>query len=281
VLAGVWLLVLLPLADALGASGWASRLRVPALFEHGASTRALDQTFAFHPSVYQPLVFCTGLVLLFSRERGRQRSRLDRTRPWGVLCCYAVLPLAAAQVLFIAALVLVGIAAAFLSMPLENQPRVTRAFAAVGAAYLHYGPYPSDESVIVLVAFSSAAVLLACVPLYEALRGAGLRRAAAVLVAPLAALAAIYLAQVGWHALSFPRSRSADVLRYGEYFEPGFFFATAAELRTGGGVPGWVAVLAFVEAVKWSAVLAIAVALTAAQLAASKVKTHASRDARS
>src|SRR6476620_10726253 len=71
-LAGAWVLVLLPLMDALNAFGWASSVPVPNIFGYGA-VRTLDDTFVCNPvprlEVYPPLVFCIGVVLLFSKER--------------------------------------------------------------------------------------------------------------------------------------------------------------------------------------------------------------------
>src|SRR5258708_39251522 len=94
--------------------------------------------------VYPLLVFCIGVVLLFSKERGRRGDRLDWTRRWGVLCSYVVLLLSAAQVLFIAALVLAGVTALFLSMPLKYQPPVTPLFVQLSTAYPRYGAFTKD-----------------------------------------------------------------------------------------------------------------------------------------
>jgi hypothetical protein len=264
VLAGVWLLVLLPLADTTRVFHWASDVRVPAVFEHGATSRPLDGTLGFDPFVYQPLVFCAGVVLLFSNER-RRRGRLDRTRRWGVLCCYVVLLLAAAQVLFLCALVLTGIAAALQSLPLDYQPKVIRPFVEVSFAYMRYGPHPSDAAAAALVASSSIAVLLACVPLAEALRACGAKRLAAVLLAPLALFSLIHLAQAGRFALGL--SPSAGVFPYALYFRPELLMTPVVQLRAR-AVPSLLdGVASFVEVVKWCAVLAIAVRLTVAQLA--------------
>ena len=111
--------------------------------------RTLDDSFVASLYVYPSLTFCIGVVLLFSKERGRRRGRLDWTRRWGVVCSYAVLLLSAApEVLFVAALVLGGIAALFLCMPLEQQPAVTQSFINVSSAYLRYGPYPYDLAIV-------------------------------------------------------------------------------------------------------------------------------------
>src|SRR5687768_567204 len=122
VLAGVWILVLLPLMDVLEISGWTSRVPVPTVVDYRGTVRTLGDTLVAYPNVYQPLVFCIGVVLLFSKERGRRRGQLDWTRRWGVGCSYVVLLLSATQFLFIVALVTLGIAAVFQSIPLKFQP---------------------------------------------------------------------------------------------------------------------------------------------------------------
>src|SRR5690242_9723450 len=118
IIAGLWILAFLPLIDALKTFGWASNANVPNVFHFPGAVR-LDETFLWLPGVYQPLIFCIGMVLLFSKEPGRRHNRLDWTRRWGVICSYIVLLLGAAPVFFISALVLAGIAAEFLSMPLK------------------------------------------------------------------------------------------------------------------------------------------------------------------
>jgi hypothetical protein len=279
-LAGAWLLVLLPLLDVLKVSGWASTIPVPTPFTSHGAVRTLDDTLLCYPGVYQPLAFCVGLVLLFSKERNRRRARLDWTRRWGVLCCYVVFLLCAAGVLFIAALVSVGIGALFLSMPLENQPRFTVSWAHWSWAAVRYGPQPFDAAGVVLVAVSSIAIFLACIPLFDALRSSGPKRLAAVLLTPLALFALVYLAQVARYCLGITYLNPRDLFQYGVYFRPELLVTSIAAFPFGAmlqvalpypaGVtltrpePGALAV----EAVKWCTVLAIAVWLTTAQLAA-------------
>ena len=267
ILAGAWVLVLLPLVDVLKAFDLASGIPVPAVFEHGGTVRTLDDTLLSFPGVYQPLAFCIGVVLLFSKERGRRRGRLDWTRRWGVICCYAVLLLSAAGILALVALVCVGIAAAFHSMPLDYQPGIARPLAEWGTAYIRYGPQPSNASGVVLVASSSIAILLACVPLFDALRGSGPRRYAAALLAPLALFALMHLAQAGRYLVAFGFAPTADLFPYGAYFWPEVLVTRLAGLPPGPGVPG-TALGAVVEAVKWCSVFSIAVWLTVARIAA-------------
>ena len=219
-LAGAWVLVLLPLADVLQASGWDSVIPTWTPFDFRGTVRTLGDTLLFTASVYAPVLFCIGVVMLFSRERGRRAARLDWTRRWGVICSYVTFLLAAAPVLFISALVMVGIGALFLSMPFRYQPRLTKTVVDVSAAYLRYGPQPNNLAGLVQVAFSSVAVLLACVPLYDALRSSGPRRPAAALVGVLALFSLWQLAEIGGCLVGIPGPSQREVERYDIYFFP-------------------------------------------------------------
>ncbi len=279
-LAGAWVLVLLPLMDMLQATGWASRIPIPNVFGYGA-VRTLDETLVCWPfglngwwGAYVPLVFCIGVVLLFSKERGRRRGKLDWTRRWGVICSYVVSLLSAAQFLFVPALALLGIAALFLSMPLKYQPRVTHLFVELSTGYLRYGPYPKAISGFVLVGFSSITMLLACVPLFDALRSSGRRRPAVILVASLALFTLMPLVQTLRILLGFQATRTflgvsiPPSLHYELYFWPELLVGHLANLRFGLNLSGWELIEFLVEAAKWCIVLAIAIWLSIAQLAA-------------
>jgi hypothetical protein len=266
-LAGACILVLVPLMDLLQKLEWASKVPVPAIFDYRGTVRTLDDTLLSFWGVYQPLVFCIGVVLLFSRERGRRPDRLDWTRRWGVGCSYVSLLLAATPVLFISALVLAGVAALCLSMPLKYQPGVTPLFVNLSVAYLRYGPYPTAMSGVVLVAFSSIAVLLSCIPLFDALRSSGPKRLAAILLAPLAFFALMHLAQVGRYCLTYSISTSSDdIFHYQVYFWPALLVGNSAGYPSRLNVSGSALFAFWVEAAKWCIVLAIAVWLSIAQL---------------
>jgi hypothetical protein len=265
-LAGTWILVLVPLLEVLQAFGWASR--VPSVFDFRGTIRTLDETLVCFPGVYEPLVFCIGVVLLFSKERDRRGNRLDWTRPWGVLSSYVVFLLSAVQVLFIAALVLAGIAALFLSIALKYQPGVTQLFVNVSWAYLRYGAYPKDVSVVVLVAFSSIAILLACIRLFEALRSSAPKWVAAILLAPLALFALMHLAQVTSYGLGFSRMTPLDVFSLGVYFRPQLLVRHIAGVPMTWMAPDWTLGAMLVEGAKWCIILGIAVWLSISQLAA-------------
>jgi hypothetical protein len=272
-LAGTWILVLVPLMSALQIAGWTARVPIPTIFDY-RGTLTLEDTFAASPTVYQPVAFCVGVVLLFSKERGRRRDRLDWTRHLGVVCTYATALLSAAGVLFIAALGLAGIAAVFLSLPLANQPSVTQLLVNVSSWYLRHGAQPRHAAGVVQVAFSSITILLASVPLFEALRSTGPKWAAATLPGALALFAVMHLSQTVRYCLGFLTAGASDVFHYWLYFWPDVLVISIENLTSGAYVsePG-----AFVmEATKWSIVLAIAVWLSIAQIAAWRGKTRGS-----
>jgi hypothetical protein len=259
-LAGTWILALMPLMDVLKATGWAAFVPVPNVLGYGA-VRNVGDTLASDLWVYPELIFCIGVVLLFSRERGRRPARLDWTLRWGVLCAYIALLLNATKVLFICALVLVGIVALFLAMPLEHQPAATPLFVDVSAAYLSYGPYPAPVSSIVLVGFSSMAVLLACIPLFDALRSSGPKRVAAILLAPLALLALMHLTLADQYCIGLSGSQ------YGAFSWPQLPVAYILDDAASIYLP-WAPLRALLaECLKWCVVLAIAVWLSIAQFA--------------
>ena len=126
---------------------------------------------------------------------------------------------------------------------------------------------------VVVVTSSSVAVLLACVPLYDALRSSGPKRFAAILLAPLALFALMHLLQAGryWLATRFwigmQGLTPADLYLYSVYFSPAMLLSPIAGLPPGLGVSAS-PVAVVVEAVKWCAVLAVAVWLSIAQRAA-------------
>jgi len=267
ILAGAWLLALLPLVDLLKATGWAAAVPVPAadVFGPRGVIRTLDHTLLGSGGVHPWVVFCLGAVLLFSEERGRRRAPLDWTRRWGVLCCYVVLLLGATNFLFAVAQVLTGIAASFLGMPLKFQPAVTPLFMRLGNTYIRYGPNPMNGAAAVLLAAASVTVLLACVPLFDALRSSGAKRLAAALLAPLALFALVNLARVAWYCLGLSVANVAYDPYGGLFFRPGLVVDLLVPRSTFpvAWAPGPVAL--GVEAVKWCSVFVIAVWLTAAR----------------
>lgn len=264
-LAGAWILAFMPLIDVLQTLGWTSSVPVPTIFLHTGGT--LDQTFLCDRRVDQPVLFCIGVVLLFSKERGRRRSRLDWTRRWGILCSYVTLLLSAAPILYVTALVAVGISALFLSMPLKYQPQITRPFVEVSSAYLRYGPYPRPISGALLVAFSSVTILLACAALFDALRSSVPKRLAAILVAPIALFSLIHFAQAGLYCVGSSGMTLSAVSQYGVYFRPSLIINGIASLHARQNISASDFTAFIVETVKWCDVFAIAIWMSIARLA--------------
>jgi hypothetical protein len=265
ILAGVWILALLPSLDVMQSFGWTSGIPVPRVFSY--AVRTLDETLFCQMRVDQPLLFCVGVVLLFSKERGPHLRPPEWTRRWGILCTYVTLLIWSAQLLFLAALVSVGISAVFLSIPLKYQPAVTRVFVEVSTAYLRHGLSPKPIAEAVLVASSSAAILLACVPLFNALRSSASTRVGAILVAPLALFALVHLGQAGLACVHPSRVIPASVTRYQLYFRPDTFVAGIAALYSRQGLSGSELIALMVELAKWCTIVAIAIWLTLARFA--------------
>ena len=264
--AGMWVLVLLPLMDVVRFFEWTSSIPVPSIFDY-RSFVTLDDTLICEWGVYQRRPFCIGVVLLFSKERGRRRGQLDWTRRWGVLCSYVVLLLSAVSVLFICALVMTGMSAIFVSIPPKYQPGATQWFVDVSTTYLRYGPHPKSITSVVLVAFSSIAILLACIALFDALRSSGPKRLAMILLAPLGLFALMHLAQAGRYCLGMG-GPSSEFFRYELYFCPQLLLAPIIGLPGGMNVSGWVFIAFLGEVAKWCIVLAIAVWLSIARFTA-------------
>jgi hypothetical protein len=277
ILAGVWILLLLPAMDLLDISGWASSVPGVAILDSGHSVQSLADTL-FFGDVRQPLCFCVGIVLLFSKESGRRRNRLDWTRRWGVIGRYVVFLLCAAEVLFITALVTLAVTAVFLSMPPQHQPSVTGLLLKASTSYLWYGPQAGEASLIVLTAFSSITILFACVPLFDALRSSGRNWLSAMLLAPLAFFALMQLKQAIEYWLGFSGTTADDVLIHKLYFCPLFLVQNMA------GLPGFFVFSSslrsvfLTEIIKWCSVLAIALWLTIAQIAAWRKSRKPQRD---
>ena len=265
-LAGAWVLAMIPLFAVLRQSGVADPLPAMPGFQHTIQT--FDDTFLTY---IDPLpTFCIGAVLLFSRERGRRGGRLDWTRRWGVLGSYLVVLLGILSLGLIAAWIVVGIAALFYSMPIQNQPAIGPVLAYAGAAYLHYLPTGGDAAPFAVSAASAAVMLLACAPLYDALRSSGPRWLAITLLTPFGIAAAVQLAVAALAWFQGPYSSWSDLpLATPFFFNP----ESVATKVTGASLPFWAArglpvYYSAYELAKWLVPLLAAAWLTAAQLAA-------------
>ncbi len=267
ILAGTWVLLLLPLMDVVRASQWASNLPIPNVFNFPGALR-LDETLLSYSDVYQSFVFCICIVLLFSKERGRPPGKLDWTRRWGILCSYVLFLLGAADILFIGSIVLASIAALLQGIPLKYQPHATKLFVNASTAYIKYGPNAMRSSTFVAIAFSSITILLACVPLFNALRSTGLKRLATILLIPLALFSLMYLVQATYYWIRFFNLMTPDLFNYEFYFRPGLLVSSVAYLPIGLNLTGPQFAAFLIEAAKWSIVFGIAIWLTIAQIMA-------------
>ena len=182
-----------------------------------------------------------------------------------MLCSYVVLLLSAADFLFLVAIVTNGIAASFLYMPPRYQPAATQLMVKLASGYLRYGPIPDFGAVVARDAFSSIVMLLACVPLFDALRSTGRKWLAATLLAPLASFALMQLLPVLQYCLNPSGPTMDNLFRFGIYFRPTALVSVITDPaeRLGRQPPLTATVI---EAVKWCAVVAIAVRLSLAQL---------------
>ncbi len=204
-IAGAWFIALvLPLLATLNRLGLAERITIPAPQIVGPVT--LAENLATDLWIYSSLVFCIGMVLFFAKERYRRRNRLDWTRRWGVFLSYIVLLLSMIFHGTIVALVGVGLGALFMSLPHENQPVFTGLLMELSGTYLRYVPDGASEaSLPALAAFSAALVLLACAPIFTALRSTGRKLAAVLPVVPLAMAAIWRIAEaVHYHFFTAP-----------------------------------------------------------------------------
>lgn len=270
---GVWLWVLLPLMEFLKAFEWTSSLRVPAIFELGGHLRRLDETFLSNFRVFQLLLFCMGAGLIFSKERGRRRGRLDWTRRWGVFGSYIALFLGVMNLALVTLLVLVGIAALCLSIPPRFQPAETGLFINVSAGWLRYGLYSSsDASYNAFVAVSAVVVLLACIALFDALRSCGSKRIAAIVLSPLVVFALMHLWHLARSCLSSSGREEQDFYWLAMYFQPQIMVRQITGVSEWKMPDKWLPKPVFseflAEGAKWGVVFVVAVWLTVAQVLA-------------
>jgi hypothetical protein len=270
-LAGVWVLVCLPLLDALNLFGWAGMIPVPRFFEFNSLPNTLDGRLIAFSTYFRAFMFCIGVSLLFAKERGRRRSRLDWTRRWGIFSCYVVLLLFVTQTLDFAAEVLAGVASAFISIALKYQPESTALLIRTTYAYMRYGPAPDYRAFGIQIVAAAIAMLLGCVPLFNAIRSFGSRGFALLLLSPLVVFALVQIVQGARYSAGTVDFFSAEPFFCTVYFMPACFLQCFADpdlfpFRE----PLFISVIA--EAAKWCIVLAIAVWLSIAQIAAWRTK---------
>lgn len=254
-LAGVWLLVLLPLMAALRALN--IEVPVPPVFDYLPPLRNTDETLMSNFQLFESLVFCVGMVLLFAKERGRQKNAWDWTRRWGVFVSYVVFVLIISSFLLICGLVGIGISAMFISQPPLYQPPITQPLLSASAFLLLYGPHSGTAAYLWQIVFASMLVMLACARMFDAMQSTGRKRLAMILLAPLVLFAIVHLLQTAWYVID-PNSGVIESVSQ-IYFSPGW-------IGSGGSVVRYFPRLHSQEALKWACVLAIALVLTTAQI---------------
>ena len=260
--AGAWVMVFIPLLAVLQWLRLDQVIRIPMTAYVG--DLVLQDSFVTH--FYTELVFCTGVVLFFAKERGRRPHWLDRTKRWGVLFSYLVLLLSFANFAVLIGLVSIGISALFMTLPIGNQPGITPALTSFGSVLTYYGPYGTEESYVALSAISALVVLLACAPMYQALGRSGAKVMTWMLVVPLAFTALVHLGHCVLWFLEFALARANEPPAF--FFQPGYLMSGLAELSS--GVNGRYRLLLDVvqELLKWVPFLGIALWLTIAQMRA-------------
>lgn len=277
VVAGLWVLVLLiPLPAVLTAVLPPSEPFGPYTFTDAFRYWYLE---SYAPMIWAPVVFCMGMVLIFSRERGTRPRRLDRVRRWGGISAWVLLPVTALAVSGITLLVIAGI---------RNQvgPPGDPAFAAFAR---RFSVTWSDWGFIAMQFLSAGLVLMMGLVLYDALVRCGSKGLARLMVGvglPLVALQVVftifYAAGAAWAEdiiqwegffHPYPLANGAIEWYYravglggGAYIYAGYY-AEVTPLPAAGDIRGWVYYgLGFpLELIKFLLLLAIAVQLTFAR----------------
>jgi hypothetical protein len=276
-LLGVWLIVLMPTMRVLHEFGITDHIPVPSVL---GPVRSLNDTYFGDGGVFDLVAFSVGIALLFSPERGRRRTWLDGTYRWGVLGCYLVMLLGVLSEMTMIALVAGGSAARFMSIPTQFQPDMTGLLATLSSSYLRFAPMPDDRGHMVLVTCSRVVILLACVPVVAALRSAGARFWAYVIVAPILGLAVAQLVLVIMAVMSVVVTPAMVLNRAPLFFDSGVFASGLEQIfRPPFSLivfPSGDAPYFYLEAIKWGTFLVIAVWLTIAQIRAKLSKPAAS-----
>ena len=281
IVAGLWVLALMPLMDIGTALGVWEALPIPMVFPGDAFSLPLNGTLAEY--TWTHLVFFIGVTLLFAKERGRRPNRLDWTRRWGLLSSAGVLVLGYATYGIILSLVSIGIAALFFSLPLENQPASTLLFHDFGTFTAHYGPMVGwgsnggDHGIFVVVANSTLCILLACGPLWNALRATtGSRWPAIVLIVALGLMALGQLGMIGIEYGKFlinPPANGLDddpapLFFYAPYPPSLFILNPSVLIETSPLAPFAFDLGRATHVLKWLVIVAAAAWVTAAQVLA-------------
>ncbi len=266
IIAGMWALTLVPLIEVLSAGGLATHIHVPGFFVSAGWTRPLDQTLIGDglTQIYSASLFCIGLALLSTTERGRRPHPLDWTRRWGLFLLTVHVFLHFIELMFAASLVMVGITAVFQSMPPEHEPAITPWLRAISTNFLIYGPYPGNMVDVVWPLTVLVAVLFVGASLYKAMRSVGPRWLA---IAAIVSLGLFAVGELVW-VLAAAIVAAGDLLAgkvvsiaafEKSFIRPlsvfGAFYFRSYQL------------MPVVETVKWMLVAAITLWITSAQIA--------------
>ena len=266
-LAGIWVMALLPIFAVLREFGWAAQISMPGWFDGPGGSHTLDRTFLLDWIGIDPWpTFLIGVPLLFAKERFRRRNRLDWTRRWGLLFCCLVLVLGIVFLMPVVSLVMIGIAALFFTLPLTNQPAATEWLAAIGGGYARLGLVDIDvaASSYAVAAAASLSVLVAATRIAEALRATGLRFISWLVVAPLIGYAAFNGASVVLMGIEVSAEDSLPHFPF--LFSPVAIAITIARPEGSIEIDGWFDLAISWQSLNWLIVLAIALWLTVAQI---------------
>ncbi len=270
-LLGCWVLALLPLFSILQRTGVADQIQLPSILPFDKTTNTLGSNF--YADWLDPFfTFFIGITLLFAKERFRRRGFIDSIRRVGILVCVGVLFLGIASFGLIVALVGLGISALLHTLPIENQPPETHVLAWVSTRYFDYAPNSTLWASSLLIAFSAAAVLLACVVLFEVLRstlpmgkGRARRRGMILAALPTLPLAILAVVQLAAAVAVYFQHRTEDHLPYAFfYFEPQSVAVVFQNLPAGRGAT---VLYYYADIIKWLSCVVIALWLTTAQIA--------------
>ncbi|MEM1013244.1 MAG: hypothetical protein AAGI46_13625 [Planctomycetota bacterium] len=231
-LAGCWVLALIPVPWLYFGFGLAERTPVPALFEYGMNSRRLEDTFFFN--IAPLLFFVIGCALLLSPERGRRKARVDGIRRWGVLSVYIVFIYNFFLDFLVVGLVGLGIASLLFSLPLEQQPWYSYPVAAISVFYIWYAPQGfSDLAFYTSYALSGFTVLFATPFLINALRSVFSKRRSWIALVLGCAIGFLALCQIA----SFP---SLYFDHWSERWIPSSQYFFGIELWSGNRPTRWI-----------------------------------------
>ncbi|MEM7807530.1 MAG: hypothetical protein AAF561_05415 [Planctomycetota bacterium] len=270
-LAGCWVLVLLPLVDLLNDSGLAAKIATPAFFEYGFHTRPLSESLFYFNNT--PFFVAIGLAFLFYRENGRKWLPLDWTRRTGVLCVLVFAYVAFGDWVAIPALVGLSVTSTFQSLPLDLQPPITPFLGDSGYYVTKLFVWDYNIGIAVVIVLAGLTMLLAAHRLSIALRAAASSRlVAALILSPIALSAVLNIAMAWpvWKDVHSPFGTTAyEIVKKVPWspmgFSPDLISEAVLSLRTPSLLlsPG---MFTLMELLKWGSLLVITTWLTTAQI---------------